>query len=131
MTARSTAEVTQALSGAAYQNDKQEAALSFPQLFALAAKQYTERYQSPLEAMAQIAVKNHKNAMTNPLAQMHRELDFEACNTVSDKNPVIAEPLRLSDCSLITDGAAALVLTSAKRARSLDRKRTRLNSSHV
>jgi|SRR5690625_233205 len=118
MTARSTAEVTQALSGAAYQNDKQEAALSFPQLFALAAKQYTERYQSPLEAMAQIAVKNHKNAMANPLAQMHRELDFEACNTVSDKNPVIAEPLRLSDCSLITDGAAALVLTSAKRARS-------------
>ncbi len=122
MTSRSTPEVTAALAGAGYQNDPQEASLSFPGLFGLAAQQYTERYQSPLAAMAQIASKNHHNALSNPLAQMHREMSFEACNTVSDKNPLIAPPLRLTDCSLITDGAAAIVLASPARAKSFKRE---------
>src|SRR5690554_1532799 len=122
MTSRSTPEVTAALAGAGYQNDPQEASLSFPGLFGLAAQQYTERYQSPLAAMAQIASKNHHNALSNPLAQMHREMSFEACNTVSDKNPLIAPPLRLTDCSLITDGAAAIVLASPERAKSFKRE---------
>lgn len=131
MTSRSTPEVTQALAGAGYQNNAQEAALSFPQLFGLAAKEYTERYQSPLEAMAHIAAKNHKNALSNPLAQMQRDLDFDACNTISERNPLIADPLRLSDCSLITDGAAALVLTSANRAKSFAKEVTIRGKSHV
>jgi len=118
MTARSTADVTQALASAGYQNNAKESALSFPQVFGVAASQYAERYQDPLEAMAKIAVKNHGNALSNPLAHMHRALDFDMCNTVSDKNPLIADPLRLSDCSLITDGAAALVLTTAEHATS-------------
>ncbi len=116
MTSRTTAEVTKALAGAGYQNDPNEAALSFPQLFGLAAAQYEQRYSSPMSAMARIASKNHSNAMLNPLAQMHREMDFEFCNTVSDKNPVIANPLRLSDCSLISDGAAAIILVNSKVA---------------
>jgi len=122
MTSRTTAEVTAALAGAGYQNDPQEAGLSFPGLFGIAARQYTERYQSPLEAMARIASKNHHNAMSNPLAQMQREMSFEACNTVSDRNPLIADPLRLTDCSLITDGAAAIVLASPERAKSFKRE---------
>src|SRR5690606_19282292 len=122
MTSRSTPEVTAALAGAGYQNDREEAALSFPGLFGIAAQQYTERYQSPLEAMARIASKNHHNALSNSLAQMHREMSFEACNTVSDKNPLIADPLRLTDCSLITDGAAAIVLASPERAKSFKRQ---------
>lgn len=122
MTSRSTPEVTAALAGAGYQNDAQEAGLSFPGLFGIAATQYTERYQSPLEAMARIASKNHHNALSNPLAQMHREMSFEACNTVSEKNPLIADPLRLTDCSLITDGAAAIVLASPERAKSFKRR---------
>ena len=60
--------------------------------------------------MAHIAVKNHANAMRNPLAQMHRPLDLGFCLAPSDRNPMIADPLKLSDCSLISDGAAALVL---------------------
>ena len=112
MTSRSTPEVTKALAGAGYQNDAAEAALSFPQVFAIAAKAYEERYGSPMEAMAHIAAKNHSNALSNPLAQMQRNLDFDACNTVTDKNPLIAPPLRLSDCSLISDGAAAIVITT-------------------
>jgi len=117
MTARSTPEVTQALASAGYQNDPEEAKYSFPQLFALAALQYSERYQDPLPAMAAIAAKNHANAMNNPLAQLRRPVDVDFCNTVSDKNPLIAPPLRLTDCSLVTDGAAAVVLTGAENAR--------------
>lgn len=131
MTSRSTPEVTAALAGAGYQNDPEEAALSFPGLFGIAAQQYTERYQSPLEAMAQIASKNHRNALSNPLAQMHREMSFEACNTVSEKNPLIAPPLRLTDCSLITDGAAAIVLASPQRAKAFKREVAIRGKAHV
>ncbi len=117
MTHNSTAEVTQALAGAGYQNDVEEAGLSFPQLFGLAAEQYRDRYQCPMASMAAIATKNHSNAMANPLAQMHRVMDFEHCNNVSKSNTYVAPSLRLTDCSLISDGAAAIVLASSKRAR--------------
>ncbi len=131
MTHNSTADVTRALAGAGYQNDAKEAALSFPQVFGLAAQTYTRRYQDPLAAMAAIAAKNHANAMRNPLAQMHRELDVEACNTVSDRNPLIAPPLRLTDCSLVSDGAAAVVLVSAQRAHEFPREVALRSMVHV
>ena len=111
MTHRSTPEVTTALAAAGYQNDPAEAALSFPQVFAIAAQTYAERYGDPLDAMARIAAKNHTNAMHNPLAQMHKPFTYEFCREVSDRNPLIAPPLRLSDCSLVSDGAAAVVLS--------------------
>lgn len=116
MTNRSTRDVTQALAGAGYQNDPAEAALSFPQVFGVAARDYDARYASPLDAMARIAVKNHANAMANPLAQMHKEFTFEHCSTTSNSNPEIAPPLRLTDCSLVTDGAAPLVMTINENA---------------
>lgn len=132
MTHRSTADVTTALAGAGYQNDPREAALSFPQVFGLAAQAYAERYDNPLDAMARIAAKNHANAMHNPLAQMHRPMTFEQCRDVSDRNPLIAPPLRLSDCSLITDGAAAIVLSSADGRASSAKRRVRMASAeHV
>jgi acetyl-CoA C-acetyltransferase len=112
MTHRSTPDVTTALAGAGYQNDPAEAALSFPQVFAIAAEQYAAKYGDPLDAMARIAAKNHANAMQNPLAQMHKAMPYEFCREVSEKNPLIAPPLRLSDCSLVTDGAAAIVLSA-------------------
>ena len=121
MTHTSTAAVTQALAGAGYQNDPAEAGLSFPQLFGRAAQQYAERYHCPLGSMAAIATKNHSNAMANPLAQMHREMNFEHCNNVSQSNPFVADSLRLTDCSLISDGAAAIILASPKRARAFRR----------
>ncbi|MGE4327699.1 MAG: thiolase domain-containing protein [Pseudodonghicola sp.] len=119
MTHRSTPDVTTALAGAGYQNDPAEAALSFPQVFAIAAEQYAAKYGDPMDAMARIAAKNHANAMQNPLAQMHKAMPYEFCREVSEKNPLIAPPLRLSDCSLVTDGAAAIVL-SAGDARAQD-----------
>ncbi len=117
MTGNTTAEVTRALAGAGYQNDAAEAGLSFPQLFGMAARQYAERYHCPMASMAAIATKNHSNAMANPLAQMRKVMDFEHCNNVSQSNPYVADNLRLTDCSLISDGAAAIILASPKRAR--------------
>ncbi len=131
MTHRTTADVTTALAGAGYQNDAAEAALSFPQVFGVAARAYTERYGDPLTAMAHIAAKNHHNAMKNPLAQMQRDLGFEACNNVSDKNPLIAPPLRLTDCSLVTDGAAAIVLSVADAATDMKRRVRIAAAEHV
>ena len=116
MTHRTTEDVTSALAGAGYQNDDTERGLSFPQVFGVAAREYTDRYGSPLDAMAHISVKNHQNAMRNPLAHMHREVSFEDASQVSNKNPAIAPPLRLTDCSLVTDGAAAVVLTTEENA---------------
>lgn len=132
MTHRSTPEVTTALAGAGYQNDEREAGLSFPQVFALFAQVYTERFGDPLDAMARIGSKNHHNAMKNPLAQMHRPLTFEQCREVTDKNPLIAPPLRLSDCSLISDGAAAIVLSSENGKAASARRRVRVAAAeHV
>ncbi|MGY9037448.1 MAG: acetyl-CoA acetyltransferase [Rhodobacterales bacterium] len=131
MTSRSTKDVTQALAGAGYQNDPVEAALSFPQVFGVAARDYDARYDSPLDAMAKIAVKNHANAMSNPLAHMHKEFTFEHCSTVSDMNPEIAPPLRLTDCSLVTDGAAALILTTDENAATFPKSVAMRAAEHV
>ena len=108
MTGLDTAGVTKALSGASYQAE--ESALSFPAIFARYAQAYAERYGDPTEAMARIAVKNHRNAMDNPLAQLRKPLDLDFCLTASERNPIIAPPLKVTDCSLISDGAAAVVI---------------------
>ena len=116
MTHNDTAGVTRALAGAGYQNHPDEAGVSFPAVFARAAQIYGERHGDPMTAMAKIAAKNHSNAMLNPYAQLRKDLGFEFCNTVSEKNPLIEPSLRMSDCSLISDGAAAVVLVAEHRA---------------
>lgn len=131
MTHRTTEEVTRALAGAGYQNDAAEARLSFPQVFAIAAESYAARYDDPLDAMARIASKNHANAMRNPLAQMRKPMSLDFCREVSEKNPLIAPPLRLTDCSLVTDGAAAVVLSSADAAASTERRARIAAAVHV
>lgn len=113
MTLRDTAGVTQALSGAAYLLE--EVGMSFPDIFARFAQAYGEQFADPSETMARIAVKNHANAMANPLAQLHKPLDLEFCLKVSERNPLISTPLKVTDCSLISDGAAAIVITRADR----------------
>jgi len=131
MTSRSTAEVTKALGGAGYQHDLEESRLSFPQIFSLAAQAYAKTYSDPSVAMAKIAEKNHRNALLNPLAQMQREVTFDYCNEISDKNPMIADPLRLTDCSLITDGAAAIVLTADENTSSFKHSVRFRSAEHV
>jgi acetyl-CoA C-acetyltransferase len=110
MTAKDTKGVTEALMTASYQAE--EGGVSFPQVFGRFADAYFQRNGDKSEVLARIAAKNHKNAVNNPLAQMRKDVGFEFCNTVTDKNPLVAPPLRLTDCSLISDGAAALLMVS-------------------
>ncbi|MGV0911577.1 thiolase domain-containing protein [Martelella sp. FOR1707] len=115
MTHLTTPEVTAGLAGASDQ--REGAGVSFPEIFARFARAYAAAYGDRTDALARIAVKNHANAMANPLAQMHKPLDFDFCREVSNRNPMIADPLKVTDCSLISDGAAALVITRDEAAR--------------
>jgi acetyl-CoA C-acetyltransferase len=119
MSGLDTPGVTKALAGASYQ--REEAGISFPQLFARFAQAYFGAFGNQSEALARIAAKNHLHALSNPLAQMRKDVGPEFCNTISDKNPEIAAPLRLTDCSLISDGAAALVLAADDVAGAFER----------
>lgn len=110
MTHLPTAEVAAALGHAAYQ--KEEAGLSFPGVFAMFAQAYFDKYGDHSRTLARIASKNHNNSVNNPLAQLQKPLDVDYCATVSDRNPIVAAPLKVTDCSLVSDGAAALVLVA-------------------
>jgi len=93
----------------------------FAGVFARVTDTYFERYGNRSDDLARIAAKNHANGCKNPLAHVRKALDFEFCNTVSDKNPLVAGPLRRTDCSLVSDGAAALVLADAQTAQTMQR----------
>src|SRR6202167_5929298 len=88
----------------------------FAGVFGRIAQMYFQQYGDKSDALARIAAKNHKNGAANPLAQIRKDLGYEFCRTVSDKNPLVAGPLRRTDCSLVSDGAAALVLTDVETA---------------
>ncbi len=98
---------------------------SFVGVFGHIASQYVAKYGDVNDSLAQIAVKNHANGMKNPLAHLQKAVTFDYCVNESDVNPMIASPLKRSDCSLVSDGAAAVILkgsdnvTDAKRAISL------------
>jgi acetyl-CoA C-acetyltransferase len=123
MTSLKTAGVTEVLAMASYYPEEGGKGYSFPGLYAEYAKGYMAEYgysaDELADTLAYITCKAHKNAMANPLAQMHVEYTQDFAKTISDKNPMIADPLKLSDCSLVSDGAAALVLTATGNALSL------------
>jgi acetyl-CoA C-acetyltransferase len=93
----------------------------FAGVFGRIAQMYFQRYGDKSDALARIAAKNHKNGAANPLAQLQKDLGYEFCRTVSDKNPLVAGPLRRTDCSLVSDGAAAVVLTDVETALACDK----------
>lgn len=121
MTGVSGPEVTRILGNASYVKEEAARGLTFPGIFAQVALAYFERYGDHSATLAHIAAKNHANGVRNPWAQMRRDLGFEFCNTVSDKNPLIAAPLRKTDCSMVSDGAAALILADSSIARQFPR----------
>ena len=85
----------------------------FTGVFGQIANSYFQKYGNRSETLAKIAVKNHDNAMGNPLAQMQKTLTLEFCRDVSEKNPLVAGPLRRTDCSLISDGVVAAVIADS------------------
>jgi acetyl-CoA acetyltransferase len=96
----------------------------FPKLFARIAQLYEKRYALTEEQLAQVAVKNHAHARLNPLAQMRDStLSLKDACTVSETNPRFAPPLKVTDCSQITDGAAALILCSERFIQRMQRRR--------
>lgn len=84
----------------------------FAGVFGQIAQAYFDRYGDQSDALATIAAKNHKNGVDNPYAHLRRDLGFDFCRNPSEKNPSVAGPLKRSDCSLVSDGAAALVISS-------------------
>jgi acetyl-CoA C-acetyltransferase len=103
-------EATRILGNCSYVIEESTIDHGFAGIFGRIAEAYFERYGDVRASLARIAAKNHANGTLNPWAHMRKDLGFEFCNTVSDKNPLIAGPLRKTDCSLVSDGAAALVL---------------------
>lgn len=122
--------VNDALLSASYRREE-EAAGSFAGIFGQIAAEYTRRHGSPLDVLARIAAKNHANGVHNPYAHLRKDLGVEFCSTVSEKNPVVADPLRRTDCSLVSDGAAALVVASPDVARSAPRAITWRGRGHA
>lgn len=109
-------QIARSLLSASYVAEEGDIAGGFSGVFARIAAQYEARHGDQSEAMALIAAKNHANGVRNPYAQMRKDLGLEFCRTVSDKNPLVAGRLRRTDCSPVSDGAAALVLVDGERA---------------
>ena len=93
----------------------------FAGVFGKIAAGYFQKYGDQSDALATIAAKNHKNGVENPYAQMQKDLGYEFCRAESDKNPFVAGPLKRTDCSLVSDGAAAIVLSDTQTALSMDK----------
>jgi len=113
MTDVSVGDAAVALGGAGDQEWELFMGATFPALYALMARRHMHEFGTTIEQMAMVAVKNHKNAARNPYAHFQNEI------TIRDvlKSKMVASPLRVYDCSPITDGAAAVVLTSLEKAR--------------
>ena len=122
MTDTSSEKVGDILLGASYRPEEGKTKGGFTGVFATIANAYFQKYGDKSDVLAKIAAKNHENGSVNPLAHMQKNLSFDFCNSVSEKNPYVAEPLRRTDCSMVSDGAAALIIQdfdlalSAKRA---------------
>ena len=119
MTATPGPEIGDILLKASYQKEEADIPAGFAGVFGRIAERYFQRYGDQSDALAAIAAKNHKNGVDNPYAQMRRDLGFEFCRYVSEKNPYVAPPLKRTDCSLVSDGAAALVMTDEETARTM------------
>lgn len=116
MTHRPGAEIGANLLKASYVAEEAGIEGGFAGVFGLIAQRYFQRYGDKSDALARIAAKNHRNGAANPYAQLRNDLGYEFCRTVSEKNPIVAGPLKRTDCSPVSDGAAAVVLTDLETA---------------
>lgn len=115
MNALATPAVAKVLAGCSYLPEEGGQGLSFPGIFARMAQTYFDRHGEQLDALAHTAAKNHANGALNPYAHIRKDLGFEYCRHESDRNRIVAAPLKVSDCSTVADGAAALVVVAPER----------------
>jgi acetyl-CoA C-acetyltransferase len=116
MTATPSAEIGRNLLKASYVREEANTEGGFAGVFGTIAGTYFQKYGDQSDALARIAAKNHRNGVGNPFAQMRKDLGYEFCRMPSDKNPYVAGPLKRTDCSLVSDGAAAVVLADVETA---------------
>jgi acetyl-CoA C-acetyltransferase len=109
-------EIGRNLLKASYVREEAEIDGGFAGVFGQIAGRYFQKYGDQSDALAMIAAKNHKNGVGNPYAQMRKDLGYDFCRTESEKNPFVAGPLKRTDCSLVSDGAAAGVLADVETA---------------
>ncbi|MBO6511323.1 MAG: acetyl-CoA acetyltransferase [Roseibium sp.] len=109
-------EIGKNLLKASYLKEDGDIPAGFAGVFGKIADSYFQKYGDQSDALAKIAAKNHRNGVNNPYAQMRKDLGYEFCRAESEKNPFVAGPLKRTDCSLVSDGAAALVLTDPATA---------------
>jgi acetyl-CoA C-acetyltransferase len=121
MTKTPSAEIGRNLLRASYLVEDGQTPAGFAGVFGKIAGQYFQKYGDQSDALAYIASKNHANGVENPYAQMRKDLGFEFCRTESEKNPFVAGPLKRTDCSLVSDGAAAVVLADVDAALAMKR----------
>ncbi len=114
-------EIGQNLLKASYLPEDGTTPGGFAGVFGNIAQAYFQKYGDQSDALAHIAAKNHKNGVNNPYAQMRKDLGYDFCRTESDKNPFVAGPLKRTDCSLVSDGAAAIVLADTQTALKMDK----------
>jgi acetyl-CoA C-acetyltransferase len=112
-------EIGKNLLRASYLPEDGETPAGFAGVFGGIAQKYFQKYGDQSDALALIAAKNHANGVHNPYAQMRKDFGFEFCRSESEKNPFVAGPLKRTDCSLVSDGAAALVLTDSETAKTM------------
>ena len=121
MTRTAPAEIGKNLLKASYLPEDGKIKAGFAGVFGKIADCYFQKYGDQSDALARIAAKNHRNGVDNPYAQLRKDLGFDFCRTESEKNPRVAGPLKRTDCSLVSDGAAAIVLADIDTAMKLGR----------
>ena len=131
MTRTPGAEIGRNLLKASYVRDEAEIEGGFAGIFGKIAGLYFQKYGDQSDALAMIAAKNHKNGVGNPYAQLRKDIGFDFCRTESEKNPFVAGPLKRTDCSLVSDGAAAIVLADVETALRLDKAVAFRAAAHV
>lgn len=124
-------QIGQNLLRASYLPEDGDTPAGFAGVFGKIAAAYYQRHGDQTDALARIAAKNHKNGVDNIYAQMRKDFGFEFCRTESERNPYVAGPLKRTDCSLVSDGAAAIVLTDATTALSMRRAVAFRANEHV
>jgi acetyl-CoA C-acetyltransferase len=131
MTTTPPAEIGRNLLKASYVREEANIDGGFAGVFGKIAQSYFQKYGDQSDALAMIAAKNHKNGVANPYAQMRKDFGFEFCRAESEKNPYVAGPLKRTDCSLVSDGAAAIVLADVETALKMDKALVFRAAEHV
>ena len=131
MTTTPALDIGRNLLKASYVREEADIDGGFAGIFGKIAGLYFQKWGDQSDALAMIAAKNHKNGVGNPYAQMRKDLGYEFCRTESEKNPFVAGPLKRTDCSLVSDGAAAVVLADVATALKMNKAVAFRAAEHV